>query len=218
MNTRTIIGILSLALLASGCAYHGKLRNDFYHPGNSGAKLPLKCVLVYGRSWEASQYDAEDVYFAHSVHIGTHPAMKEALTAVCGTAFDRVMVVDTAAACSNGEADVVMVPKMEMRESALYLTLTAKSGRSGETLAQYEGSGNVVLSVPASVHLMGAVNGGFCCLLSPVITPAITKSLGHRGEKALSETLATCLNQVSEELRNDTALASRVRTTLAQSR
>jgi len=208
----SIIAPLSLAMalaVSTGCAYHGTLRNGFYERGESPQKLPLNANLVCGESMERNEFVAQDVYFSHSVHIKTHPALSQALTEMCRAEFDRVSV--TRSARNDGEAEIVLLPRFEMREEVLELTVVARSGNSGELLHEYRSAGNFVLSIPVGVHVMGGVNIAFCGLLSPIFTPAATSILGHKAEKVLEQRLATSLNQIAEDIRNDLSLVGKAR-------
>src|SRR6266700_1005402 len=103
-----------MVLTLTGCAYRGTMREGFYHPQQGDAKLPLKVNLVCGRQFESGEYTAESVYFSHSVHIKTHPALGQALTETCQSLFQQVIV--TPSAQDDVGADITLLPAIELRE------------------------------------------------------------------------------------------------------
>ena len=212
-RTTRIAHQAAVALVAGGligCAYHGTLRPGFYSPPQTTAKLPLRAALVVGENLEALEYSAEAGWWGHSVHIKTHPALKQALTEASQSLFESVEVVRTAASQSSA-ADIVILPTVEMREHVLYTKLVAKEPNSGETLREYEASGNVFIAIPGSVRALAIINGVFCGLLTPIATPLTTELLGAAAEESLERRLGSNVRQMTEEIGNDRALVTKVK-------
>jgi hypothetical protein len=200
------ISVVGFSLALGGCAYHGALRPGFYESREAPAKVPLRAALVIGENLESLEYE-EHFAWGHSVHLVMHPALKEALTQATASVFDRVDVVQTAAQGST--ADVVLLPTVELRERVLYMKVAARNSESGGTLAEYEASGNAQTSQPGTVTAMAILNGVFCGLMTPIAAPVATHSWGAAAEATLERRLASNLNQITEEMRNDRALVTR---------
>jgi len=197
-----------LAVAVLGCAYHGTLNPGFYAAPRATAKLPLRAALVFGDSLETLEY-YETFAWSHSAHIKTHPALKQALTDATASLFDHVDVVRTATQAST--ADIVLLPTVEVREHVLYMKLTAKAPESGNTLAEYEASGNAQTATPPSVTILAVLNAIFCGLLTPVTTPLTTHLLGNAVEETLERRLVSNVRQLTEEIGNDRTLMVRAK-------
>jgi hypothetical protein len=210
MRLRGLLGIsvVGLSVALGGCAYHGTLRPGFYVPREAPAKVALRAALVVGENLESLEYE-EHFAWGHSVHLVTHPALKEALTQATASLFDHVDVVRTAAQGST--ADIVLLPTVELREHVLYMKLAARNPESGEMLAEYEASGNAQTSTPTSVTVVAILNGVFCGLLTPITAPIATHSWGTAAEATLERRLASNVRQITEEIANDRALVARAR-------
>jgi hypothetical protein len=208
MRLRGLLGIsvVGLSVALGGCAYHGTLRPGFYAPREAPAKVALRAALVVGENVESLEYE-EHFAWGHSVHLVTSPALKQALAQATASLFDHVDVVQTAAQGST--ADVVLLPTVELREHVLYMKVAARNPESGETLAEYEASGNMQTSTPTTVTLMAVLNGVFCGLLTPITAPIATHSWGTAAEATLERRLASNVRQITEEIANDRALVAR---------
>jgi hypothetical protein len=197
-----------LAVAVIGCAYHGTLKPGFYSPPHATGKLPLRAALVFGDSLETLEY-SENFAWSHSAHIKLHPALQQALTDAAASLFNHVEVVRTAPQGSN--ADIVLLPTVEVRQDVLYMKLAARAPESGNTLAEYEASGNVRTGTPPSVTTLAVLNTIFCGLLTPVTTPLATHLLGAAAEETLERRLASNVRQITEEIGNDRTLVARAK-------
>jgi len=204
MKPLVLLGVIIIALL-TGCTYNGKLHSGFYSPASTGSKTPLQVDLVCGDFLKSIVLDPGHIYGAYVVHLKTDPALQEALVKSCESLFDKVRV--TSAPDTN--ADIVILPALELKEHTITLTLTAKSAVTGDVIQQYSASTNFECRAPAGVHAADTIDIFACGGLAPIIVPANTSMIGHSAEDALGKCLAFCLGQIAENVRNDTSLASK---------
>ena len=87
---------------------------------------------------------------------------------------------------NSPSAEIVILPKLEMREHVLSVALILQDPSSGETIREYQAAGNVVTHIPGSVHALSIVNGIVCMVLSPVVTPVVTQLVGAAAEESLA--------------------------------
>ena len=210
MKSLLPLSLIAAIALTTGCAYNGTLKTGFYEPPTNN-KMPLKVNLVCGDFFRSIVIDPGHIYGHYSVHIKTDPALREAIAKSCESLFEKVQVSITTDPGNQLAADIVILPPLELTEHTLTLTLAIKSAYSGEMIQQFSASNNFEPHAPAGVDVLDTLDIFACGGLAPVIIPANTSMIGHRGEADLEKSLFFCLGQIVENLRNDTDLVAKVR-------
>jgi hypothetical protein len=198
---------LTALLLTCGCSYHGALKTSFYKPSAVTAKIPIKANLVYGTHLEGSEFTS-GVYIGHTVNIKTHPALQQVLTETCQSLFDSVEVTGAASANNSNHADIIIIPNLEMLGRNIKLNVIVKNANTHETIQKYEAVELVRLPIPVSVHCLGALNIMCCGLLIPVY-PINAQLLGVEAKDNLETRLLSCLNRITQDIRNDEVLLTK---------
>ena len=203
--------LLIAAFVTAGCTYNGKLKSGFYSPPNTASKIPLKVNLICSDHFKSTIIDPGHIYGGYAVRLKTDPALQETLTTTCKSLFDDVFV-DRAADPSNQRgADINLIPNLVMSGNILKFSLTVRDVASGEVIKRYEAQQNFKFGPPAGVRTLDIINIPFCGLLFPIVIPANTSMIGHRGARIFSEQMAACVGQVADEIRYDASLLSRQR-------
>lgn len=196
-------------LLTCGCSYHGALKTNFYQPSVATEKIPLKANIVYSSHIEAAEFSS-GLYIGHSVNIKTHPALKQALTETCQSLFDSVELISVVSANNSNQADVLILPNLEMLGRNIRLSVIVKNANTHETIQKYEATEFVRIPIPVSVHCLGAINI-MCCGLFIPIYPINAQLLGVEAKGNLETRLSSCLSRIEQDIRNDGALLNRMR-------
>lgn len=205
-----LLGYLLASIYFSGCTYHGNLQEDFYTRTNAN-KLQLKGYLLFDSNLEQAHYKRENIHFLHSAEINTSPGLKSAMAKAFSNVFEEVYTSNVLIEDNLNNADVLIYPKIEVRDNVMFMSVALKSLKTDEVLGRYESSGNLDFGKPGSVIALKVLGDITLCALCPITIPATTYILGNKTQSSLEERLSDCLNNITEEIRNDRMMVKKVK-------
>jgi len=194
-----------------GCTYHGSLRNDFHTIDKSKTKLPIKACLIFDSNLVDKANYKTASWGWHSVDISFQPAFQQATVNTFDSLFENLYVSSNIDQEKCNNADIIIFPTIEIRDYVFFMSMLVKKFNTDEVLQKYESSGNISWSKSTSVHALGIINILTGFILSPIILPSEADMLGNDVQTALEVRVSSCLNQISNDMRNDRSLITRTK-------
>jgi hypothetical protein len=199
--------ILIIILFLSSCTYRGNVRNDFYKPAVNQNKLSIQAYFVWNPALDSEKFMAKNMLALYDAEIRSAPGLKLAFTNALDRVFEKLQVADEIDDTDLKKYDVLILPKFEIRNDAVYIQLTVKDAKTADLLEKYEASGNIPYNYPMSAHILGFLNIIPCALLcSPIILPSITHIIGQQLVSDFEQRISETLNSVVRDIRNDRKL------------
>jgi hypothetical protein len=189
--------------------YHGNLKEAQF-PSNVGDnKLPIRAFVVFDKTLEESFFRFDNVFWhwGHGVVIQAKLGLKAAIRSSFEAIFQEVSIADKINLQHLANYDVIIIPRIEMVGHVIEVSAIVKSALTEDVLQTYRRRGNMNLTVPTSVHIIGFINViPFSFLTTPIATPLITEIIGKQAEKDLANTLRYLLASINDDIMNDRQL------------
>lgn len=191
-------------VVASGCAFDGAIRSDFYRPAPGGAKLPLRVALLDDASLRPAPVLRSSGW--GNFHVTVVPGFANAVHAELAALFDEVRSVREIEQARTDDV-IVSVNSAYMADvngsSRHLLSLAVRPPGWKEDLARYEASVEAQRSCRGMCAASPILMGLSLFTLTPVVVPWGAVSATNRAEEDLEQATTTMLRELSAKIRND---------------